>query len=78
MNLDRSISLFITSGFGIPLDSIANGKLVLDLGMDVSLTPIPNFGYFENPFPFAIFFAFLDAIISPVKVNVGVGYAAGF
>lgn len=41
VQLDGMVSFFSTLGFGIPLDSIANGKRVLDVGLDASITPSP-------------------------------------
>jgi hypothetical protein len=78
----ETISFFSTLGFGIPLDSIANGKLILDFGVDVSFTPSPII-VADSGNPIADLFATiiataLGAILNTVKANVGLAYAAGF
>jgi hypothetical protein len=80
--IDGFVSLFTTLGFGIPLDDIANGKLMLDLGVDASLTPSPVIAA-DSGNAFADILATLivtalGAVLNTVKLNVAVGYAAGF
>jgi len=63
--VDGFLSLFTTLGLGIPLDDIANGKLVLDLGADASLTPSPVFeGDSGN--------VFADILATLVATTIGV------
>ncbi len=80
--IEGMISFFSTLGLGIPVDSIANGKLVLDFGVDVSLTPSPIL-VADSGNPIADLFATiivtaLGAILNSLKVNIGLAYAAGF
>ena len=82
VQLDGKVSFFSTLGFGIPIDSIANGKLILDFGVDASITPSPIL-VADSGNPIADLFATiivtaLGALLNAVKVNVGLGYAAGF
>ncbi len=80
--LEGMVSFFSTLGFGIPLDSIANGKLVLDVGVDASLTPSPilvaDSGNFIADLFASIIATAMGAILNTVKANVGIAYAAGF
>ena len=82
VQLDGMISFFSTLGFGIPLDSIANGKLVLDFGVDASITPSPilvaDSGDFIADLFATIIVTALGAVLNTVKANVGLAYAAGF
>jgi hypothetical protein len=80
--IDSAVSFFSTIGFGIPLDSIANGDLVLDLGVDASITPSPiivaDTGNFLTDLLASIIVTTLGAVMNTVKLNVGLAYAAGF
>jgi len=79
---EEVISFFSTLGFGIPIDSIANGKLVLDFGLDASITPSPiivaDSGNFIADLFATIIVTALGAILNTVKANVGLAYTAGF
>ena len=80
--IEGMISFFSTLGFGIPLDSVANGKLVLNFGVDASITPSPilvaDSGNFIADLFASIIVTALGAILNTVKANVGLAYAAGF
>lgn len=82
VNTSELISLFSTLGLGLPLDSIANGNLVLDVGVDASLTPSPilvsDTGDIIGDFFASLIATTIGAIFNTVKVNLGLAYAAGF